>query len=108
MQESFPGYNREVYTLGTSGGSDGMCGTELSSMDSIIDVCSGICTRYAPPPACAAELTSDERAGPLLWAPAGEVSGRRALYIFTFALFTVFNACCIASRNITTLIVLRL
>jgi hypothetical protein len=51
VQESFPGYNREVYTLGMSGGSDAACGTVLSSMDSIIDVCSGICTRYAPPPA---------------------------------------------------------
>ena len=42
-----------------------------------------------------------------MWAPASEVSGRRALYIVTFGLFTIFNGAICSSQNIQTLIVLR-
>ncbi|KAI5448817.1 mitochondrial import receptor subunit tom20 [Naganishia albida] len=45
--------------------------------------------------------------GPLLWAPAGEVSGRRNLFIGTYILFTIFNGAVVASQNIWTLIILR-
>ncbi|KAI5449540.1 mitochondrial import receptor subunit tom20 [Naganishia albida] len=72
VQDSFPGYSREIYTL----------------------VLSMFVLGFA--------------LGPLLWAPAGEVSGRRTLYILTFALFTLFNGVCCASQNLTTLIVMRL
>ncbi|KAJ9091786.1 hypothetical protein QFC21_007089 [Naganishia friedmannii] len=60
VMQSFPGYTREVYTL-----------------------------------------------GPLLWAPAGEVSGRRTLYVFTFLLFTIFNGALCGSQSVEALIVLR-
>lgn len=42
-----------------------------------------------------------------MWAPAGEVSGRRNLFIGTYILFTIFNGAVIASQNIWTLIILR-
>jgi MFS family permease len=45
--------------------------------------------------------------GPLMWAPAGEVSGRRNLFIGTYIMFTIFNGAVIASQNIWTLIILR-
>ncbi|KAI5481453.1 20S proteasome subunit beta 7 [Pseudohyphozyma bogoriensis] len=45
--------------------------------------------------------------GPLIWAPVGEVMGRRNTFIATCFLFTAFNAGAAASQNIETLIVLR-
>ncbi|KAJ9097858.1 hypothetical protein QFC19_006650 [Naganishia cerealis] len=45
--------------------------------------------------------------GPLMWAPAGEVSGRRNLFIGTYVIFTIFNGAVCASQNIWTLIILR-
>lgn len=45
--------------------------------------------------------------GPLMWAPAGEVSGRRNLFIGTYIIFTIFNGAVCASQNIWTLIILR-
>lgn len=45
--------------------------------------------------------------GPLLWAPASEVLGRRKMFIFSYILFTAFNGGVVASQNIWTLIVLR-
>lgn len=45
--------------------------------------------------------------GPLGWAPASEVWGRRYLFILTYILFTIFNAGVIASQNIWTLVILR-
>jgi MFS family permease len=45
--------------------------------------------------------------GPLGWAPASEVWGRRYLFIFTYVLFTAFNGGVIASQNVWTLIILR-
>ena len=45
--------------------------------------------------------------GPLGWAPASEVWGRRYLFILTYILFTIFNGGVIASQNIWTLVILR-
>ncbi|PWZ03026.1 putative mfs-multidrug-resistance transporter [Testicularia cyperi] len=45
--------------------------------------------------------------GPLLWAPFSEVVGRRALYIGTYAAFTLWQAVSIASPNIESLLVFR-
>ncbi|WWC92617.1 uncharacterized protein L201_007576 [Kwoniella dendrophila CBS 6074] len=45
--------------------------------------------------------------GPLIWAPGSEVFGRRWMFIITYIPFTIFNAACCGSKNITTLIILR-
>jgi MFS family permease len=45
--------------------------------------------------------------GPLIWAPASEVFGRRNVFIATYALFTAFNAGLIGSQNIWTVAILR-
>jgi MFS family permease len=45
--------------------------------------------------------------GPLIWAPASEVFGRRNVFIVTYAVFTAFNAGLIGSMNIWTVIILR-
>lgn len=45
--------------------------------------------------------------GPLFWAPFSEVVGRRNLFIFTYAAFTMWQAVSIASPNIESLLVLR-
>lgn len=106
MQESFPGYSREVYTLGKSPS------TVLSKALTPRQSCpcsSSVSHSVRPLPIAIRPSRADAaREGPLLWAPAGEVSGRRALYIITFTLFTIFNGVCCASQNLTTLIVMRL
>ncbi|GAC73259.1 synaptic vesicle transporter SVOP and related transporters [Moesziomyces antarcticus T-34] len=45
--------------------------------------------------------------GPLFWAPFSEVVGRRNLLIFTYAVFTMWQAVSVASPNIESLIVFR-
>ncbi|WWC90732.1 uncharacterized protein L201_005669 [Kwoniella dendrophila CBS 6074] len=45
--------------------------------------------------------------GPLIWAPGSEVFGRRNMFILTYIPFTIFNAACCGSKNITTLIIFR-
>ena len=45
--------------------------------------------------------------GPLFWAPFSEVIGRRKLYIFTYAVFTMWQAVSVASPNMAALIVFR-
>lgn len=45
--------------------------------------------------------------GPLFWAPFSEVIGRRTLFIFTYAAFTMWQAVSIASPNIASLLVFR-
>lgn len=45
--------------------------------------------------------------GPLFWAPFSEVVGRRNLFIFTYAVFTLWQAVSIASPNIESLLVFR-
>ncbi|OAL40056.1 hypothetical protein AYO20_00474 [Fonsecaea nubica] len=45
--------------------------------------------------------------GPLVWAPLSEDFGRRALYIFCFAVFTLLQAASALSPNIQTLIAMR-
>ncbi|SPO19655.1 probable mfs-multidrug-resistance transporter [Ustilago trichophora] len=45
--------------------------------------------------------------GPLFWAPFSEVVGRRSLYIFTYLIFTMWQAVSIASPNMASLIVFR-
>ncbi|KIS71591.1 putative mfs-multidrug-resistance transporter [Mycosarcoma maydis] len=45
--------------------------------------------------------------GPLFWAPFSEVVGRRNLFIFTYAIFTLWQAVSIASPNIESLLVFR-
>jgi MFS family permease len=45
--------------------------------------------------------------GPLIWAPASEVFGRRNVFILTYTMFTIFNAGLIASQNIWTVAILR-
>lgn len=46
--------------------------------------------------------------GPLLWGPCSELIGRQPVYFASYALFAVFNAAAVGSRNIQTLLVLRL
>ncbi|KAJ9663871.1 hypothetical protein H2198_000631 [Neophaeococcomyces mojaviensis] len=46
-------------------------------------------------------------AGPLFFAPCGELAGRQVTLIGSFVGYTVFNAATIASQNIQTLLVLR-
>lgn len=46
--------------------------------------------------------------GPLLWAPLSELFGRQVIFVVTFGAFTAFNAAATGSKNIQTLIVLRL
>lgn len=108
VQDSFPGYSREIYTLGELARSCGSLSLEADPGPSPIHVCPRFRTRYAPLFLVRIYLTRLSFKGPLLWAPAGEVSGRRTLYILTFALFTLFNGVCCASQNLTTLIVMRL
>ncbi|GAC96590.1 multidrug transporter [Pseudozyma hubeiensis SY62] len=45
--------------------------------------------------------------GPLFWAPFSEVVGRRNLFIFTYAVFTLWQAVSVASPNIESLLVFR-
>jgi len=45
--------------------------------------------------------------GPLMWAPMGEVLGRRILFIGTYFMLTAFNAGAAGSQNMQTLIILR-
>ncbi|KAJ9477163.1 putative Polyamine transporter 3 (putative) [Pseudozyma hubeiensis] len=45
--------------------------------------------------------------GPLFWAPFSEVVGRRNLFIFTYAAFTMWQAVSVASPNIESLLVFR-
>lgn len=45
--------------------------------------------------------------GPLFWAPFSEVVGRRNLFIFTYAVFTMWQAVSVASPNIESLLVFR-
>ncbi|OCT53810.1 putative transporter [Cladophialophora carrionii] len=45
--------------------------------------------------------------GPLVWAPLSEDFGRRTLYIFCFAVFTVLQAASAVSPNIGSLIAMR-
>ncbi|KAL0264239.1 hypothetical protein SLS55_000186 [Diplodia seriata] len=46
--------------------------------------------------------------GPLIWAPLGEMYGRRVVFFATFAALTAFNAGTAAARNIETVLILRL
>ncbi|EST09673.1 Major facilitator superfamily [Kalmanozyma brasiliensis GHG001] len=45
--------------------------------------------------------------GPLFWAPFSEVVGRRNLFIFTYAVFTMWQAVTVASPNIESLLIFR-
>ncbi|KAL7424601.1 hypothetical protein Q5752_000285 [Cryptotrichosporon argae] len=45
--------------------------------------------------------------GPLIWAPASEIFGRRLIYISTYTLLTLWQAVSIASPNIASVIVFR-
>ncbi|KAK3378893.1 MFS general substrate transporter [Lasiosphaeria ovina] len=45
--------------------------------------------------------------GPMTWGPMSEILGRQSVYFFTFLLSTLFSAASIASKNISTLLVLR-
>ncbi|MCJ1408779.1 hypothetical protein MMC19_002855 [Ptychographa xylographoides] len=45
--------------------------------------------------------------GPLYLAPCSELYGRRVVYLFSFALFTIFNAGCALAPNMAILVVLR-
>ncbi|KIW06665.1 uncharacterized protein PV09_02371 [Verruconis gallopava] len=45
--------------------------------------------------------------GPLFWAPMSELYGRQILFIFTFGIFTFFNAGVCGSQNMQTVIILR-
>jgi hypothetical protein len=45
--------------------------------------------------------------GPAVWAPLSELYGRQVVCILTYALTTLFSGAVIASKNITTVLVLR-
>ncbi|KAL8279684.1 hypothetical protein RQP46_007997 [Phenoliferia psychrophenolica] len=45
--------------------------------------------------------------GPLLWAPASEVFGRRNTFILSYVIFTAFNAGAAGANSMNTLLVLR-
>jgi len=46
-------------------------------------------------------------AGPLLWAPISEVTGRRNILIGTYIMFTLWNSVACAAQNMASLIVFR-
>ena len=45
--------------------------------------------------------------GPLIWAPCSEVFGRRNVFIFTYVVFTIFQAVTCASQNIQSILIFR-
>jgi len=45
--------------------------------------------------------------GPLLWAPFSEIVGRRYLFVFTFAFYTLWSAVTVASPNLQSIIIFR-
>lgn len=45
--------------------------------------------------------------GPMSWAPMSELYGRQVIYAITFTLATIFGGASIASKDISTLLVLR-
>ncbi|KAK4700970.1 hypothetical protein P7C70_g5269, partial [Phenoliferia sp. Uapishka_3] len=44
---------------------------------------------------------------PLIWAPASEVFGRRNTFIFTYTMFTIWNAAAAGSNSMTSLLIFR-
>ncbi|GMK57439.1 hypothetical protein CspeluHIS016_0402730 [Cutaneotrichosporon spelunceum] len=45
--------------------------------------------------------------GPLAWAPCSEVFGRRAMFVFTYIPFTIFNAAVCGTKTLNAMLVMR-